>query len=282
MLAIDHRLLHEHDYALVDLALHPASELPARLPIDILVPAPLKDSAALMPGLISLKAVPESLRVSCLDVMERQIGEGRQPLFCALLKSQAAPDRVKKHFCSTLVASAPGFKLYLRQFDPRLFVAYADLLTPQQWRRLFGPIDGWTLYLDGEWRTFLPPLEEPGVGQIRLTQEQATSLEDLQTVNEALAAMVPAGIELRQQRLKTANRLIARARHHGLLRRQDILLFVQHGLTIHEQFDSHPAIKQRLETLSMDADLPYLAAMAEMGEAGLERVRKEMVQGGFA
>ena len=279
---IGHGLLRAHDYALVDRAQHAAGDLPAGLEIHPLVPPALRDSARLMPGLVCLSDLAEPLLLQCLELMEGQ-AQARQPLlFAALLKSPAPLERVAGHLRATLLARIQdsGDTLYLRQFDPRLFVQYAWLMTPEQRLCLFGPVTEWTVYLDGEWLGFQPP-----AGDVRsrvpvlLEAAQAAQLEDLQTVNETLALLDPDGIASRQQRARELYRLLEHGRGLGLVRLRDLALFLEHGVTVHPRFYTHPLLQQRLQSLPTDADLPYTVAVGDLAGAGFQQIRTEMTLG---
>lgn len=280
---IGHRLLQAHDFALVDRLQHPDSELPPGVEVQPLVPAELRRSAGLTPGLVSLSCLSESQKIDCLDKMEAQQRERRPLLFATLLRADTAVDRVIGHLCATLVARIRETResVYLRQFDPRLFVQYDWLLTSELRQQLFGPITTWTVHIDGEWRAFKPPQENAATrsSSLQLTSEQARKLDDLQTVNEALALRpLVSGVE-RQQRAREMYQLLERGRAYGLNRQRDIALLLEQGMTVHPDFDRHPALQQRLRNLPKDADLPYTAAVADLSDASFKQIRADMIQG---
>lgn len=280
---IGHQLLREHDYALVDRLQQTAADLPRGLEVRPLIPPELRKSADLMPGLVVLSELTESQQVDCLNAMELQQRELRPLLFAALLRSDATTDRIIRHFSATLVAGTHSSheSIYLRQFDPRLFVQYEWLLTLEQRLQMFGPITSWTFYLEREWQTFFPPPDQVAVrsSRMRLTAGQATQLDDLQIINEALAQLPPAGVMPRQQRARTLYQLLARGREYGVARRKDMALFLEHGVRLHPEFDRHPVLQQRLQCLPEDVDLPYTAAVADLDATRFQQIRAEMNQG---
>ena len=276
---LGHRLFHDHAFALVDRMLFPADECPSGLHIAPLVPQRLKDSERMLPGLVSLGSLSDGLVATCLDLLAEQVAAGGPLLFSALLKTDASADAVAQHFRSTLVAKVLGGELYLRQFDPRLFVHYEWLLTPQQRVRLFGPVTGWTLHLDGEWQTFAPPSEVKPAAGWRLTAEQAARTEDAQRINRAMASLPAGGIGLRRDRAQHGHLLLERARAHGLKAERCLTRFLEHGWTVHPRFDQHPEISRRLQRMSPDDDFPYLAVLSDLDNAALSRIREEVAKG---
>lgn len=275
----DHRLLHEHAFALVDRLLFPEDQCPEGLQMEPLVPLRIEGSARMLPGLVSLHALSEETKAACLDLLAEQVDACRPVLFGALLKTKALAATVAAHFRSTLLIKAPGYELYLRQFDPRLFVQYDWLLKEEQRSRLFGPITGWTLYLDGEWRTYVPPADAQTAVGWRLTSDQAARIESLQRINRALAALPAAGIDLRQERASGAYALLDRARQHGLSSERCLTRFLEHGWMVHPRFDQHPEVSGRLQRMSSEDDFPYLAAVADLDAAAFARIREDLAQG---
>lgn len=279
MSGLDHRLLNKHAFAIVDRLQFPEDECPAGLHVEPLVPQRLAGSARMLPGLVSLRSLSDDLAATCLNLLDEQAAMGGALLFSALLKADASQDAMARHFMNTLVATAPDRDLYLRQFDPRLFVQYDWLLTPPQRVRLFGPITGWTLYLDNEWRTFSPPSNvKPAIGW-RLTVEQAVRIEALQQINRAMASLSAGGIDLRRDRVRSGYSMLERARRHGLSTERCLVRFLEHGWAIHPDFDRHPEVWSRLERMLPADDFPYLAATSDLDSAALARIRDDMAKG---
>ena len=259
--------------------LFPEDECPSGLHIAPLVPQRLKGSERMLPGLVSLSSLSDALAATCLDLLAGQVAAGGPLLFSALLKTDASAEAVAQHFRSTLVAKVSGGELYLRQFDPRLFLHYDWLLAPQQRVRLFGPVTGWTLHLDGEWQTFAPPTGVKPAAGWHLTAEQVARTEDAQRINRAMASLPAGGIGLRRDRAQHGHLLLERARAHGLKAERCLTRFLEHGWTVHLRFDLHPEISCRLQRMSLSDDFPYLAAVSDLDNAAFSRIREEMAKG---
>lgn len=279
MLGLDHRLFHEHAFAIVDRLQFPEGKCPSGLHMEPLVPQRLKGSERMLPGLVSLGSLSDDLAAACLDLLTEQMVAGGPLLFSALLKTDASADDVARHLKNTLLVETPEHGLYLRQFDSRLFVQYDWLLMPEQRARMFGPITGWTLCLDGEWRTYMPPLDVKPVLRWRLTAEQAACIEALQQINRAMASLPVEGIDSRRTRAQDGYLLLERARKHGLKAERCLTRFLEHGWTVHPHFDQHPEVSCRLQRMSPDDDFPYLAAISDLDVAAFSRIREEMAKG---
>ncbi len=247
--------------------------------MEPLVPHRLEGSAHLLPGLVSLSSLSDELAAACLDLLAEQVVMGGPLFFSGLLKTDAPAEAVAQHFRNTLMVTAPDRELYLRQFDPRLFVQYDWLLTPSQRMRLFGPITGWTLHLDGEWRTFSPPSDVKPAISWRLSGEQAARIEALQKINRAMAMLPSAGIDLRRERVSNGYFMLERARQHGLSAERCLMRFLEHGWAIHPRFDEHPEVSSRLQRMLPADDFPYLAATADLDDGDFARIRKDMAKG---
>lgn len=279
MTGLEYGFFQEHAFAIVDRLQFPEDACPAGLQMEPLVPRRLEGSARMLPGLVSLGSLSDGLVAACLDLLAEQVTMGRPLFFSGLLKTAAPMEAVAQHFRSTLMVPAPDGELYLRQFDPRLFVQYDWLLTPPQRMRLFGPITGWTLHLDGEWRTFLPPSDAKPEVRWQLTAGQAARIEALQKINRAMASQPVGGIDLRRERVRNGYCMLERANQHGLSADRCLMRFLEHGWAIHPGFDQHPEVSSRLQRMLPSDDFPYLAATADLDDGDFARIRKDMAKG---
>ena len=241
--------------------------------------------------MIHMTSIRGSIHRSCADesavpafqlfayerILQRHVGRNpippiRRIRLAANQRRQISPGR-------SLVAKVSGGELYLRQFDPRLFLHYDWLLAPQQRVRLFGPVTGWSLHLDGEWQTFAPPTDVKPAAGWHLTAEQVARTEDAQRINRAMASLPAGGIGLRRDRAQHGHLLLERARAHGLKAERCLTRFLEHGWTVHLRFDLHPEISCRLQRMSLSDDFPYLAAVSDLDNAAFSRIREEMAKG---
>ena len=150
-----HRLPTEHSFALLDQL--SVDDLPAEIHADPVIPRGLENASHLMPLMIDLRALAEVQHSALVDWLEASLQRcGESPIAC-WLKTQASPTRIRSHLAARLVVrSGNGERCLLRYYDPKVFAHLRWILNAAQLGELFGPVSGWTYWLDGGWRLASP------------------------------------------------------------------------------------------------------------------------------
>jgi len=158
-----HREFLTFEYALIN-PMRLDSEQWADLPVVPLHAKGFVVQSKMLPHVISLGGLSREQRIDVLARNDSWQRVAREPLFCALLRSDAVLETLVNHFSARMVMKAPGRqKVWLRFHDPSVFTRLGWLLTDAQMRHLFGPVDAWTWFdpWAGQWRT----RQRPGRGE---------------------------------------------------------------------------------------------------------------------
>ncbi len=243
MMEMHHRRFFEQDFGLINPMRIAAAEY-ADLSLIPLIPPGLERHERLMPRLICLRELDEDDRIDLLERSERWQAQYAAPLFCALFQSSASAARLKRHWCTVMLACAPHFKAWLRLHDPLVFRHLPWLSGPEQIAFYMGPIARWTWFdpFNRHWQALESPTLEEGISPQPFTPAQLDSLELLEVVNACLRKLTRETPEYRLDN-GTARALLAHARaacDAGLSDLDDRCFYVRLGLCHGSDFRNWP------------------------------------------
>ena len=269
-----HRLPTEHSFALLDQL--SVDDLPAELHADPVIPRGLENASHLMPLMIDLRALAEVQHSALVDWLEASLQRcGESPIAC-WLKTQASPTRIRSHLAARLVVrSGNGERCLLRYYDPKVFAHLRWILNAAQLGELFGPVSGWTCWLDGGWRHVNPP--PPSAGRApAFDAQQGEHLRRVAAIN-ALLAELPASpdADAFERSARRLSGYIARAQRYGWRDERDWLSFGRLCLACHPDFDAHPEIRRLIERLA-DDEIGFADAAALLEAASLKEIADEL------
>ncbi|MGY0634593.1 DUF4123 domain-containing protein [Luteimonas sp. A478] len=157
---LGHRELFDHDFALIN-PMRVRQDWWRDLPVLPLREPKFDAQPHLVPRLLPLAAVDDKQQVELLERNDCQSVETGQPMFAALLKSQASAPSLACHLgAKMLLAKRRGETVWLRFHDPRVFSALAWWLDPDQRACLLGHVQSWAWYesRDASWHVLECPL----------------------------------------------------------------------------------------------------------------------------
>ena len=270
---LDHRLLVSHAYGLV------AAECVARLPGDVprwpTAQDALADSAALLPVLVPLRALPAQTIGALQETVEAQGAAGEAPLFCALLDSAASPKRLQAHLGLVQLITGPaGRRAWLRLHDARVWLQLRRLLSEAQLAAILGPITRWSVLVQGE----LVSHENAAVVPARRLQADAQGWERVMrigVVNRVLARCGVATTAEVNRASPAVEALVQRGQQrHGLGRTDDLVEYACLGLAVHPRFDEHPEVMRLLAKSASPDEL--MDALLSIDPQSRDRIRAEL------
>lgn len=274
---LSHRLLDEHDFAVVDPLLVEA--LPPDLPAIPMAPLSLVNEAHLMPMLVPLNEASEAAKTACLEGIEQAALAGRQPAVSTLLRTDADPERVRTHAAARIVLPTKTLgSLWLRWHDPRVFLQLRWMFRPELLRTLFGPVHACTLFHAGGWHCAEVDASSQHAAW-RTSVDEDARLLDIGLINDTLVALPPlARVDEVAQSSRAIHELLQRARHrHGLSHEDDLRAFALQGMTVHAAFDDHPLIRPLLQHCAPDDT--YADRSAVLEQVAWQRVAAELNAG---
>ena len=269
-------LLARHDYAIIDCASIPDENKIDGLPSELLVPYEMRGDTALLPALLPLKAGAPYMKTLADAFDAADAGVGGYPLACLFEAPGVKPGGLKVHLTDRLMMHSPrGGKDFLRYYSPRIFLQLARILTPEQRRTLYGPIQVWTFHFQQQWHSWPAPEVTGIVPKFwSVKTEQRDQVARLSLVTKALADYTKQrdrpwrDIDEYYARTKEADQAIIIARDGYRLRdADDIAAFTVHALTYGEYFHQHPAIQARLREVKANGHTGYLFAVADLDAA---------------
>lgn len=278
MRALDHRSLFAWDLALIN-PLQVGSSLWNDLPTVPLVPEEVEPQQQLMPRLLDLRDLSDTLRVSLLGRSQRHRRASRHPYFSALLRSEATTREVSAHLVRQLLVSAPdGSRALLRFYDPRVFRHLCWLLDGAQLSTLLGRIDAWC-WCGGpaHWRTH----QREGAAtslRLRLQPRQWETLRRLDLLNKSLQQIerITPALAVDDAVAQRTDALLATAyREYGLADPADRCLFAVQATVFHPGIHSHPQLASRL-VRARDAATSYVGACADLDDSTLRELASEL------
>jgi hypothetical protein len=270
---LDSSLLDAHDYALIDqLAV---ANIPNDLPVLPLVPSELKKEAHLLPLLLPLYELNEDTRSTLIENEARAIAIGQPPLISTLLASPADPKKLSIHLTERLVIRLSlRIKALLRYYDPRVFAQLQWILPKPQLCSLFGPIENWSIYLDGAWQRIDAPVVGAAIWSTDATM--SARLERIGMINQALARLPSPRNGTRAQLGEQIDRFLVHARDcYQLNHDEDMVSFAVHALNVNPNFDQHPIIKSLIGRLAQEQQT-YSDATALLDESVWQSIGNDL------
>ena len=178
------RLLRTHAYALVDREAL-GGNVPADWPLIPLVPRGLENDARRLPALLPVEAMTEDQRMALLETLDNPPAGYPLPVV-TLFDSHIDPEQMRVHWVNRLLVRVPGGQQFLlRSYDPRVFAQLQWMFSLAQLAALFGPIQRWTICLEGHWHGIRPP-EHDDLSGGAIGAEQAALLARIGPINEVL------------------------------------------------------------------------------------------------
>lgn len=269
---MDHRLLSEHAYAIVN-PLRVERSHWADLQASPLIPNGLAARPDAVPLLLDLRTLDDATRIDLLQRADRHDRHYDTPMFSVLLKTDADLPRLQPHLSRQLLQLAPdGKRFLLRWYDSRVFRHLRWLLTPQQMNVLSGPVRAWT-WRDGhrEWRRHAVPSAPRVLSRLHLTADQYAVLGRIGVLNRTLAQVrrnAP-GIALDDAAARLADQYLREAYDvHGLTLEADCRLYAEQGLRHSRWVHEDPQITRRLARVR-EQRVTYVGACADLDAARL-------------
>jgi hypothetical protein len=247
-------LLASHDYAIFSGATIAAAPWLKTLPLRRLVPRELPGDVEKMPALLALKPLTEPYIAYLSENLEDAEAGVMPHLISGLITvtPDTTPEAIEKHLTSRIVLNSPQGKVYLRYFDPRVFIHLHRILDINKVRTLYGPIQTWTITFQKRWISLPAPDDGPKLLSWGVTTPQRKRLDDVGLINRALLVYSrERGWPLsRQDEFDMATRIaeeaITRARNYKLKDKDDLIAFAAHTLAHGNRFDMHPRIQSLL------------------------------------
>jgi hypothetical protein len=258
---IDHRLLHTHQFAMVDALYREAWQGLAEH--RVLAPSFLKSDTDRCPVLLDLRTVNPSTQAYWLQTLHQQAQE-REPAGLSLLfQTESSIDLVAAH-CTARMVVKPTLEepKQFRYFDMGTFLQLPRLLGEVGMAWLFWPFQRITLAWAGEWiECLVPQVDAVQRSEFALGLSHYEALSRLSIVNRA-AFQCPAPQSAQDwcQRCERLEAAVRKGQQYGLTQRDDLVLFALHAETQHPRFDEHPRIRQilqQLKSLPAEEELDY-------------------------
>jgi hypothetical protein len=278
-------LLAQHNYAIIDRALlEDESEIDG-LPVEPLVPHEMRGDVGILPMLLPLEAEAPYIKTLIETFEAADFGLGRYPFTCLLTAPGVTPSRMKAHLTARLVLHSPrGGKDLLRYYDPRVFPHLVRILTPEQLRALYGPIQAWTFIFQQAWQSLSVP-EVAGIvpGFWVVDDEQHAQLNRVIQLNTVLSTRQDkpdrAWVSLAEysDAAQTADAALKTAQTHYRLSEADSAVFALHALEYGEQFHRHPRIQPLLRAARQNKDMPYAATASKLDARSWAQVAAESI-----
>jgi hypothetical protein len=200
-----------------------------------------------------IEALELSIRVAFEDRRPESMAEGLGQRVGGWLASSASLDEVAAHWSRlVLQRNDSGNACVLRFYDSRALALLWPILSPVQQQTMLGPVRAWHV-LDAGARPIVHLVPSDGRANFMLSAEQWQEIQRHGLVNRALALHAQAcGRQPEPNEIEVAVAAAARAERHGLIDRNDRLVFIGHALAWHPQFDSHPKVLQLLGRRARD------------------------------
>ena len=223
-------------------------------------------------------SIEEAVSESETDALN--LGAGRR--IGGWLQANASPAALAHHLARSLLHRRPGGRTtLLRWTDPAVLWAAWPLLNSEQQATLLGPISCYHLLDPGARLLMLEAPERrfadaaPIVPGLAITQAQWDLLDAVGPLNGALR--LPGAADLAAVPLRRARDVglaaILRARGLGFTDARDLTAFAWRAITVHERFDAHPLVAERLA--QHRADDCFTALVDDLGNAEWSRIARE-------
>lgn len=207
-------------------------------------------------ALLRLTGADDPLLVASLDLARAGARTRRSGLICGWLYATCEVAQLASRLKTCLDVVVPSRRVGLdsahelfRFFDPYVLLHLPSLLTPAQWKFLYGPLEGWAVL---DWQANLAWLPPPGAEagdttRLLIKPDQWARIVRLGAVNHALASLARMGDPVETDTMTQADALVARFDHdYAGGRDQERTLFAVHGLRVHPAFDRHPWVAQAI------------------------------------
>lgn len=279
--ALHHRLLHAHDFALIN-PLQVESALWKDLPATPLLPEKISVQPEVMPRLIALRGMSDAACVDLLERAGRHERYSRHPYFSALLVADGDAPAIAAHLSRRLVIAMPdaGHAL-LRYFDPRVFRHLGWLLTEAQMNLLLGPVNQWSWRTAaGAWQQHSRIEAASTLSGLRLTSGQWDSLQRVGLLNKSLRQIERSapGIAIDDRSARRVDTLLRDAyEQHRLTDEADRRLYAEQGIRFHPHIHRHPQLAERLAR-ARDGQTSYLGACRDLDATNLQQFATELDQ----
>jgi hypothetical protein len=281
MAELHHRLLLEHDYAIIN-PLQVESALWSDLPTTPLVPKQVGARPELMPRLLRLQDMSDDAKTGLLARAQRHEKFSRHPFLSALLVADVDSPGLAAHISLRLILRTPdGGNAFFRYFDPRVFRHLSWLLTETQMNLLLGPVTHWSWRnMAGAWQQHMRVDVPSLLSGLRLTPEQWDSLQRLGLLNKSLRQIERSapGIAIDDRSARRVDTLLRDAyEQHRLTDEADRRLYAEQAFRFHRHIHRHPQLVERLARASEGRE-SYLGACRDLDVAKLRQFATELDQ----
>lgn len=186
---------------------------------------------------------------------------------------------VVSYFQRQLEQTTPeGKKALLRFHDPRVLERLEAILDREQLSTLLGPVDQW-IYLDNAHalQSIAPHSEQRHLGRLNLTLPQWPAIRRIGILNHCLELYrtLPEESKAASADAATVDALLVAAKECGLEERQDISVFVLHGMVTTPKFYQHPIMRQLLSaraTPDSRSTHSYISLTSKLGSADWDKI----------
>lgn len=263
--------LDTHSHILVDQLA--SNGLPSDFPTHPVVPTCLENEAHLLPLLISLRELSAKQVEWLLDNLSPLADKSASPICATLLASTAETKDLVGHLSARVLIrrlDKVGGTALLRYYDPRVFAQLQWMLSIYQMRALFGPVDLWSIYLEGAWHTVQRSQLE--LSNWVIDAKCCARLDRIGLINETLRGM-PSALRGAHTEIGKAidESLIYAQQHYQFERNEDRVAFALHAMTVHREFDRHPTIQNLIGQLATESQT-YADATALLNESDWQRI----------
>lgn len=272
---IEHRLLDEHAYLLLDQA-HAQSDFWRELPSRSIAPAELKGEAKALPLLVATRQLTQAQRERILDHLVSTPAETPR-IVSALFATDASVERLATHLSARLIVTIPPQDKHLfRYYDPRVFRHLLWIMAATQLAALFGPVSAWTWCdAQGNWQRNSPPQGVEPALSLRAKNLDLARIGLLERCLKALRGTVPDFTDdAGNVQARHVNTLLDAALSQGLTDEADMRLYVTQAVCIHPQIHNHPELVRRLQAAGDDDS--YVGACSDLNADALARFAREL------
>lgn len=272
---IEHRLLDEHNYLLLDQA-HARSDFWRDLPGVSIAPAELQKEVGVLPRLVVTDQLNQTQRERILDHLISAPLEAPR-VVAALLATHVDSNRLVNHLRARLIVSIPSQGKHLfRYYDHRVFRHLLWMATPVQVATLFGPLLAWT-WRDhqGCWHRSLPPHgTKPALSFLPKGLDLAR-IGLLERCLKTLRSTVPNFVDDPENvQACHINALLDAALARALTDEADLRLYVAQAVRFHPDIHNHPELARRLQAAGDDDS--YVGACSDLDADTLTRYVREL------
>ena len=145
----------------------------------------------------------------------------------------------------------------LRLWDPRVMWHLPRVLSPDHWSVISSSLGNWWFISPiGGMQSLMATVGDQDMNQpnrthqaqtLRFTSQQWQGLERIGPINKLFAMSRDWGVPETEEQAIRIDSMLTRCAAAGFHAEQDGLIFAACGLTSHERFDEHPAVKQTIE-----------------------------------